>query len=390
MARATAAGNGGGGNGGGSGGGQQAVVAVTTSGVARTAGALALAGAGALAYASLVEVRWYTLRQVTVPVLPAGQDPLRILHISDLHLTPGQRKKVDWVKDLASLDPHLVVDTGDNWAHLDAMPALLRGPGAAPRGPRGVRAGLQRLRRAHAQEPRAVPAAGRPPRRPAQRPAELPWRELTSRFRSAGWIDLTNRRDVLKVDGRVLSLVGTDDAHLDRDRFPAAGGDDDARTGSAPVDLHLGITHAPYRRVLDAMHADDVDLAIAGHTHGGQLAAAVLGRPGDQLRPRHPPRQGPARLAGAASGPAGRRGLDVDARVRGARHVAVRPRAVRVPAGSDAAHTRRSLIQFRSHARSSAILARLHGVWRSLVARFVRDEEVVGSNPATPTDEKGP
>jgi hypothetical protein len=25
------------------------------------------------------------------------------------------------------------------------------------------------------------------------------------------------------------------------------------------------------------------------------------------------------------------------------------------------------------------------GVWRSLVACFVRDEEVVGSNPATPT-----
>ena len=29
-----------------------------------------------------------------------------------------------------------------------------------------------------------------------------------------------------------------------------------------------------------------------------------------------------------------------------------------------------------------------HGVWRSLVARFVRDEEVVGSNPATPTIQK--
>ena len=27
------------------------------------------------------------------------------------------------------------------------------------------------------------------------------------------------------------------------------------------------------------------------------------------------------------------------------------------------------------------------GVWRSLVACFVRDEEVVGSNPATPTAE---
>ena len=31
-----------------------------------------------------------------------------------------------------------------------------------------------------------------------------------------------------------------------------------------------------------------------------------------------------------------------------------------------------------------------HGVWGSLVARFVRDEEVVGSNPATPTSEQGP
>ncbi|KQR08479.1 metallophosphoesterase [Cellulomonas sp. Leaf334] len=251
-------------------------MAVTTSGVARTAGALALAGAGALAYASLVEVRWYTLRQVTVPVLPAGQDPLRILHISDLHLTPGQRKKVDWVKDLASLDPHLVVDTGDNWAHLDAMPALLEAlephlavPGAFVLGSNDYIAPTPKNPARY-----LLPDARRHPER---RPAELPWRELTSRFRSAGWVDLTNRRDVLKVDGRVLSLVGTDDAHLDRDRFPAAGDVDDARTGPVPVDLHLGITHAPYRRVLDAMHADDVDLAIAGHTHGGQLAAPLWG-----------------------------------------------------------------------------------------------------------------
>ena len=33
----------------------------------------------------------------------------------------------------------------------------------------------------------------------------------------------------------------------------------------------------------------------------------------------------------------------------------------------------------------SARLREAFGVWRSLVARFVRDEEAVGSNPATPT-----
>jgi hypothetical protein len=32
----------------------------------------------------------------------------------------------------------------------------------------------------------------------------------------------------------------------------------------------------------------------------------------------------------------------------------------------------------------------LAGVWRSLVARFVRDEEAVGSNPATPTNRNNP
>ena len=224
----------------------------------------------------MVEAHWYTLRTVTVPVLPPGQSPLRVLHLSDLHLTPGQRRKVDWVRDLASLEPHLVVDTGDNWAHLDAMPALLHAlepllgtPGAfvlgsndylAPRPKNPARYLLPDART-----------------RPPEAPQQLPWRELVARLTAAGWVDLDNRRGVLDIDGRRISLVGTDDAHLDRDRFPAAGGDDDARGGQRQVDLHLGVTHAPYRRVLDAMHDDDVDLVLAGHTHGGQLAVPVWG-----------------------------------------------------------------------------------------------------------------
>jgi predicted MPP superfamily phosphohydrolase len=59
-----------------------------TARTTRALGATALAAVGALAWAT-VEARWYTLREMTVPVLPPGQDPLRILHLSDLHLTPG-------------------------------------------------------------------------------------------------------------------------------------------------------------------------------------------------------------------------------------------------------------------------------------------------------------
>jgi hypothetical protein len=49
-----------------------------------------------------------------------------VLHVSDLHLTPGQRRKQDWVAELAALDPDLVVITGDNMAHPDAVPGVVR------------------------------------------------------------------------------------------------------------------------------------------------------------------------------------------------------------------------------------------------------------------------
>src|SRR5918912_687257 len=97
----------------------------TRSTLRRLAAGTTLLGAGVLAYASLVERNLFTLRRFDVPVLAPDAEPLRILHISDLHMTPGQHRKQRWVAELAATDPDLVVVTGDNMAHVDAVPAVV-------------------------------------------------------------------------------------------------------------------------------------------------------------------------------------------------------------------------------------------------------------------------
>jgi predicted MPP superfamily phosphohydrolase len=241
----------------------------TVGPAARGLGALTLAGLGALGWA-LAEARMYTLRRHDVPVLPPGAAPLRVLHLSDLHLLPRQRDKIDWVRNLDRLEPDLVVTTGDNIAHPQALAGLLEAyaplmarPGAFVLGsndyfaPRPKNPARYLLRDARTTMP--------------PNPVQLPVDEMVDAFDRAGWKDLTNRRDAVEVAGTAISLVGVDDPHLDRDRFPAPEAE------GATADLHLGVAHAPYLRVLDAMRADRCDLVLAGHTHGGQLCLPGVG-----------------------------------------------------------------------------------------------------------------
>ncbi|HET7399855.1 MAG TPA: metallophosphoesterase [Intrasporangium sp.] len=230
---------------------------------------LGAAGLGVLGWASLVERNAFVLRRFTVPVLPAGAAPLRVLHVSDLHLVPRQRHKARWVRGLAALDPDLVVNTGDNIAAVDAVPAaldalgpLLAKPGVFVLGSNDyfspqVKNPLGYLRKYH---PKPIGTTRR-----------LPTEELVRGLRAQGWRDLTNRRERLTVRGLQLEFVGVDDPHLQRDRLGAVRGP--ATDGTVLV----GVTHAPYRRVLDAYAADGARLIIAGHTHGGQVCVPGYG-----------------------------------------------------------------------------------------------------------------
>ncbi|MEN9380663.1 MAG: hypothetical protein RIR99_497, partial [Actinomycetota bacterium] len=47
----------------------------------------------------------YVLREAQIPILPKGHAPIRVLHFSDLHLTPARKTEIADIKSFADLKP---------------------------------------------------------------------------------------------------------------------------------------------------------------------------------------------------------------------------------------------------------------------------------------------
>ncbi|MEJ2886486.1 metallophosphoesterase [Actinomycetospora aeridis] len=226
---------------------------------------LGAAGALGLGYAVGIERHWFTLRRARLEVLDprtAAGRSLRVLHISDLHLRPGQRLERRFVEGLAALEPDLVVDTGDNLSHARAVPEVLRALGGLLDRPGVAVWGSNDY---HGPKPKNPSHYLFRPEHRVLGP-ELPWRDLRAAMLERGWLDATHARHTLTVNGLRIAVAGVDDPHIGRDNYDRIAGPTDE-----PYDLRLGLTHSPEPRVLDAFAADGYDLVLAGHTHGGQL-----------------------------------------------------------------------------------------------------------------------
>ena len=241
-------------------------------GFAVTAAIGTAAGAAATGY-GLWEKNQFVLREETLPILPAGFGPFRILHLSDIHFVPGQHRK--------------------------ARVAVL--PGGTAAGPRGE----------HGRQPQ--PCQGRGPPRwrlcdpcwnfpgvfvpgsndyfgpslknPAsyllgpsgerKDPERLDWPRLRSEFGMSGWVDLTNRCQSLVLKGMRFDFSGVDDPHLRLERY--AGWPRGTKGRDADPHLRIAVAHAPYQRVLDHFTEAGAHLLLAGHTHGGQICVPGYG-----------------------------------------------------------------------------------------------------------------
>jgi uncharacterized protein len=240
-------------------------------GLAAATGGAAAVGAGCLAYASFYELNAFRLREVAVRVLPPGASPIRVLHVSDIHMVPTAVARQRWIANLSRLEPDLVINTGDNLAHPDAvgyvlesLDGLLDIPGVYVWGSNDYYGPTFKNPMHYLIDPNRTGEKSLYP---------LPWRDLDRGFKEAGWVNLTHTRETLVIKGVRLAFRGVDDAHFSQDHYSSVAGPID-RT---KTDAAIGVTHAPYRRVIDAMAFDGHDLIIAGHTHGGQVCVPGYG-----------------------------------------------------------------------------------------------------------------
>jgi predicted MPP superfamily phosphohydrolase len=238
-------------------------------------GAVGAAGVAAAVWGIGIERYLFTVREVSAKALPAGSAPLRILHVSDAHMAPWQHRKQDWLASLAELKPDLVVNTGDNLGHRDGLEGIRRAfaplagvPGVFVHGSNDVTA----------PSPRNPLRYFLGPSKKKQDPPLLDTEAMDAYFTDElGWTDLNNAAARLTVGGREIDLFGVNDAHRDWDRLEdlpdaiAALGPPDTAT---PI---LGVTHAPYQRVLNGFIDLGADAILGGHTHGGQVCIPGYG-----------------------------------------------------------------------------------------------------------------
>jgi predicted MPP superfamily phosphohydrolase len=235
--------------------------------LANSALAIGATGVGSLTY-GLVEAQAFKVRELDLALRPAGSESIRVLHISDLHITPAQTRKINWVKSLAKLEPDFVVGTGDFLAHQLAVPAVVEAmnelmdiPGAYVLGSNDYFAPTIKNPFMYLNKKREIRAEG----------TALPTSDLVDELNDAGWLDLNNKQSTAVINGVKIHFRGTDDPHINKDNYAAVAGafDSDA--------FAFGVTHAPYRRVLQSFEADKADLVLAGHTHGGQICIPFYG-----------------------------------------------------------------------------------------------------------------
>lgn len=199
--------------------------------------------------------------------LPAAFRGLKIVHISDIHsgsftdreaVEKGIRKIMDQKPDLILFTGDLVNDRATEMEEYKDVFAQLK----APMGVYSTLGNHDYGDYVH-WESQEIKAAN--------------LESLKAVHGEMGWRLLMNEHVVLEKDGQQIALLGIENWSA-RGNFPKYGKMHDAHTGSEKYPFKILMSHDPSHweaEVLDKYK--DVDLMLAGHTHGMQFGLEVPG-----------------------------------------------------------------------------------------------------------------
>lgn len=223
-------------------------------------------------WATCIERFWFAIKEDSLEILPKGSKDIVVLHVSDIHMAPWQKRKQRWIAKLANrVSPDLVINTGDNLGHkqgvqpvLDSLQTLKGIPGVFVNGSNDLYAPVKRNPIAYLLRPSDR-------HREQDLPSKLDTETLNKGFEALGWLNLNNKANSIKLNGLTLGFLGTDDPHEGREDLSALP----KKTNS---DIVIGVTHAPYLKVLSGLQELGAEVVFAGHTHGGQVCWPFIGR----------------------------------------------------------------------------------------------------------------
>lgn len=184
---------------------------------------------------------------VTSPAVPRSFDGLRIAQVSDLHNDSFGLDYIRLVRSLQAARPHFIAITGDM---LDARRTNI---------PRALTAAQQMLR--------VAPCIYTKGNHEARIPAYPLFEEG---LREAGVFVLRNDSVTIERNGEHLTILGMDCPYGDPD-YPAFL----YRLSREAKGFKLLLSHHPEQ--IDTYNDVGIDLALCGHTHGGQLRLPMIG-----------------------------------------------------------------------------------------------------------------
>jgi len=211
-----------------------------------------------------VERTWFRLARHRLDILPgSASSPVRVLHLSDLHFTRGDRRKRRF---LASLPPaDVTVVTGD----LLGEPEAVRTVAEALRPVRGLAASYFVLGSNDYYRPKPLNYFRYfLPQRKQRKGVPGSSRELIAALERDGWTHLKNRGSDLALDGTRVEVSGLDDPHIHRHDIRSA-------VRREPELFGLAVVHSP--DPVAELAALGYDLIVTGHTHGGQVRLPLYG-----------------------------------------------------------------------------------------------------------------